>query len=373
MKAKPMTLLYEPFYNGLAHVQSHPSAFHPAVYFDKKPDSRGIGHNCTTTRGFTLIEILVVITIVGILCLLVLSAVQSSRESARGLHCIANLRQVNIALINYESRYNVLPSAMAKNSPYITSAFSVFSRILTDCEQINLFNELNFEINQPAIAVAPPNQTASNRSIEIFVCPSDSIVPVPGVGPISYRINMGASLGKFAQIYEPKLHGPFMIESWAQLSQIRDGLSNTALLSERLKGDGDESGWNSKRDSWFAGIIPSPNPTTVELINLCTTPLIKSPPHYSSGGWSWMIFGYDNTSYNHVLQPNTYASDCATSRPITGTRGGSDSGSYAARSLHAQLVNVAFADGSVRSIKNSIDNSVWRAIGTCNGSDAVSY
>src|SRR5262249_30743527 len=94
-------------------------------------------------RGFTLIELLVVIAIIAVLIALLLPAVQAAREAARRAQCVNNLKQIGIALHNYESANTVLPAARY-GFPYLWSSLA---SILSNIEAVNMQNALNFSFN----------------------------------------------------------------------------------------------------------------------------------------------------------------------------------------------------------------------------------
>src|SRR6059058_1133373 len=124
------------------------------------------------TRGFTLIELLVVIAIISVLVSLLLPAVQQAREGARRTQCKNNLKQMGLALANYESTFTTFPLANAQN--YIANAqgFSAQARLLPYMEQTNLQNLLDF--TQPAFT-GPFNALVPNP---LFVNAFSMQVPV---------------------------------------------------------------------------------------------------------------------------------------------------------------------------------------------------
>src|SRR3954469_8704700 len=124
-------------------------------------------------RGFTLIELLVVIAIIGVLIALLLPAVQAAREAARRMQCVNNLKQMGLALHNYESVAGAFPMSDVvadPGKPYqSTNGFSVHVRILPFAEQGVAFNALNFTVNHQHDA----NTTIVGMKVGLFVCPSD--------------------------------------------------------------------------------------------------------------------------------------------------------------------------------------------------------
>src|SRR5262245_35614153 len=122
--------------------------------------------------GMTLIELLVALSVVGLLCALVLCAVQSARESSRRLVCRNNLRQIGLAMNSYVSKSNLLPSAMMRIE-HTACFFSAFTHILSDMEGGVVFNAINFEVIQGVGSAAPANATASAIRLGVLACPSD--------------------------------------------------------------------------------------------------------------------------------------------------------------------------------------------------------
>src|SRR4051812_14836318 len=140
-------------------------------------------HRASRPRAFTLIELLVVIAIIGVLIGLLMPAVQAAREAARRMQCVNNLKQIGLALANYETALGLFPSAYV-GDPYAGgSAFGVSypdenkngppgfawgALILPYMEQTTLHAAINFGLP----CWAPANTTAGQIQVAMFLCPS---------------------------------------------------------------------------------------------------------------------------------------------------------------------------------------------------------
>lgn len=189
-------------------------------------------------KGFTLVELLVVIAIIGVLIALLLPAVQAVRETARKMSCRNNLKQVGLAMHNYESAFRTLPAGyLYRPSPAGNAlGFSWGALLLPFLEQAAVQEEFNF--NLPIFDEA--NRIPRERHLMVFVCPSDS-KSVDGFVPMgdekyamaSYVANFGPP--DLDDNQEQRL-GVFSRNSKTRLADIVDGLSNTLMTGERENG-----------------------------------------------------------------------------------------------------------------------------------------
>src|SRR4051812_31846271 len=201
-------------------------------------------------RGFTLIELLVVIAIIAVLIALLLPAVQAAREAARRSQCVNNLKQLGLAIMNYESSNGSLPPAVVHypGDPATTAGKApdagMKTRLLAYMEQQALYNAFNwgFSWNSSAGYV---NSTVYAANVNTFNCPSDGNNPaVTRGGATIAPTNYGNNLGTCRSFNNGNADGPAYALDWSGLggvvtiASITDGTSNTAIFSEWIKGKG---------------------------------------------------------------------------------------------------------------------------------------
>jgi prepilin-type N-terminal cleavage/methylation domain-containing protein/prepilin-type processing-associated H-X9-DG protein len=212
-------------------------------------------------RAFTLIELLVVIAIIAILIGLLLPAVQKVREAAARMQCSNNLKQMGLAMHNYNDVYGKLPTGWVTstaNKPSPGWSWAVI--ILPFIEQDNLLKLMAPDLVTPN---GPTVNAATQTPIKTYRCPSD---PGNDTNPV-YQ-----SFGRSAYIVNREVNGPDVNNNPASMAiqQIPDGSSNTILVGERdsIRNASAVYVRSSASSASFEGRpgrginIPNPTPTT---------------------------------------------------------------------------------------------------------------
>ena len=325
-------------------------------------------------RGFTLIELLVVIAIIGVLIALLLPAVQSAREAARRSQCTNNLKQLGLALHNYVSINEAIPPSGVCGNNGLQN-YSMKSRMLGNLEQQQLFNALNFSQSYWNNNYAQ-NITVKITNLSVFNCPSDGPGPTPNGGTSQYPNSVGLArqpTGWYpngpAYFLDLKINGnngDNTLSRMVTFSSFTDGLSNTVMFSEMVKGKMS----NSKVGvhivfnlSTNAGLGSS-----LAIHQYCQTLNGQTPITALSNSWDWKGEHWlvqdmgRGGGFSMVNMPNQI--NCEAGSQIDSFLGAS--------SMHPGGVNVMMADGSVRFVKNSVNMVSWYGIATMDGSEVVS-
>jgi prepilin-type N-terminal cleavage/methylation domain-containing protein/prepilin-type processing-associated H-X9-DG protein len=366
-------------------------------------------------RGFTLIELLVVIAIIAVLIALLLPAVQAAREAARRAQCTNNLKQLGLAMHNYESANGIFPSATIYNVnvlPCTSPGFGNgcqntpwFLLMLPYIEQGPLYNSFNASIGIEGVQFGPLpggfiiNSTVVITKIPSFQCPSDnqSTYDMSGIFQLPYQSSKGnygvnwgntdygqAILGgRFTKAPQLWLQSPFGVSRTGngpfncRIATITDGTSNTILASEILQGASDDirgSIWvdNAGAGSFMTRFTPNgyfdyvalfpPYSTTIGVLpfnNLDTLACINCGT--GAGTSPALALGQASLCDN---QPGQQLG-CN----YTGSEGSEFASS---RSRHPGGVNSLFGDGSVRFVKNSVNPMTWVAICSISAGEVIS-
>jgi prepilin-type N-terminal cleavage/methylation domain-containing protein len=301
-----------------------------------------------TRFGFTLIELLVVIAIIAVLIGLLLPAVQKIREAANRMKCSNNLKQIGLALHNYESRHGEFPPGFGSfvmpdghtspNGP----GWGWAAYLLEDLEQANLHRKINFSRS----ILHSSHDPVRTEVLSVFLCPSDpgpKVIPVYQFdGSFSGSVLTQAGRSNYIAVFgtgeagedppEPA-DGVFYRNSRTQIAEITDGLSNTFFIGER--------GTRLASGTWLGAVPGSGVPKN---------PLFGSPADWDGEGAAVHVLGHASNEPGH--QPN-------------GPSGHVDDFS----SFHPTGVLFLRGDGSVRIITDSINPAVYQAMVTRAGGE----
>lgn len=347
--------------------------------------------------GFTLVELLVVIAVIGILISLLLPAVQSAREAARRMQCTNNLKQFGLALHNYHSAMNCFPG-MAYNT---ANGYSVQARLTPYMEQTQIY--MTLDLTKPLLVASTMGasgvQDHAIEAVQAFIpsfrCPSDgaasqhvtnSSYPTSDGEVLdwatgSYMVCTGSDYsryrapGTYADGTTTKSNGLFYHSSCYNIGAITDGTSNTMVMSEACIGDGqtvtgltyDECIANKTQSRTLIYKEPPPGKITVEDYQALHAALTGTSPN-PAFGWggdratTWILGTPTFTAYNAFIPPNS---------EIT-TYWCMNQGFFGAKSYHNGGVGVLKGDGSVRFVSETINPETWRAAATINGHETVS-
>jgi type II secretory pathway pseudopilin PulG len=301
-------------------------------------------------RGITLIELVVVVSVVGLLTTLLLPAVQRSRETARRTQCLNNLHQIGVAIASFESTNGYFP--VPTGPPGDSWAISAQARLLNHLGYESLYASIDFE----SVPAARSNHTAMLSHVALFVCPSDPRTPLEGPRN-NYRFNGGSGPYWLALRTIRSGDGIFHVLGRTAPRDVIDGLSHTAIVSERVVGSG-AGRFAPERD--FSRLPIFPAVSADEYFRICAEhfgkPFLQSGSHWLPGGPEW-------TWYNHVATPNNAVPDCGEDGELPRP------GMFTARSWHPSGVNVLSADGSARFLHDNIDLAAWRALATRAGGE----
>jgi len=306
--------------------------------------------------GFTLIELLVVIAIIAVLIALLLPAVQAAREAARRVQCVNNMKQIGLALHNYNSSTGLFPPGYSSfwkrdsgdagtAEDDIGPGWAWGSLILPQMEQPALANAINFNLTM----TYPENNTVQLLRVNSYLCPSDSTplqVPVRDEGNTTtvYTVGTGNYVGMYGTgevgAAPGRGNGMFFRNSRITFADITDGTSQTLAVGERSH--------NLSYVTWTGRAV---------------------------GGYLFKTSSFEGGTDTFAVEPEE--SFTMIIGPV-GVEDGPRTPNHPMAhvedywSRHPGGVNFLFADGSVRFIKNSISPSIFQSLATRAGGEVVS-
>jgi len=325
--------------------------------------------------GFTLVELLVVIAIIGILIALLLPAVQAAREAARRTQCTNHLKQLGLAMLNYENTHRQLPIGFV-DKPMLSQpgagtgwpGTTALAQLLPYHEQANVAARYHYDMRDLNTA----NAEATSAQIPVYQCPSDDSSGRKGLHNINHlgwsRSNYVVCLGSDTMARDTNSRsvahtanrsgmdlstdGAFQMAQGRAIRDFRDGTSNTAIASEVLAGH--DEVYDTSDRVWDC-----------------------------RGMWAWHMVG--SSAYTHRNTPNTSVGDAMWANPgqdiecveeprlpCDNTHGTAmDQFHAAARSHHPGGVVVCFGDGHVSFYADDVDLVLWQAISTIKGGEIV--
>ncbi len=316
--------------------------------------------------AFTLVELLVVIAIIGTLVGLLLPAVQAAREAARNSQCRNNLKQMGLAMLNYENakrRFTVLRyqpefASSSTNSPWV----SYIVPTLPYMEQDSIYNQ--------CMSLASSNTSISAATNASFIgtlkCPSDGLA-LSGKARFSYHCCSGDTVhrGTYAN-YKACARGPFQIVNPADgnnknkfvgTKDILDGASKTVMLAESIVTNGM---YTSPTKAMFGFGVANwgdfgSQPAPANCMNADPTyqPTTSQQNYYQ--GHDWANTNGPPTDFTTIVAPNAGPAGCTDkassyNSPYTNYYPLSN-----ATSWHQQVTNVVMCDAAVRSVSDFID------------------
>jgi prepilin-type N-terminal cleavage/methylation domain-containing protein/prepilin-type processing-associated H-X9-DG protein len=298
-------------------------------------------------KAFTVIELLVCVAVVGLLMAILIPAVMMARESARRMQCQNNLRQLGLAILNYESQSGMLPHGLLI--------------------RFTLLPYLDMQSVHSLYDPAPPPEIfegsfrkMKDLSLPIYLCPSD---PAKNINDEGAAANYVACFGSGWPI--GGADGAFGVWGYSnsgitvgpvRLADISDGTSNVPAMSEMLYYTFPRT---RLRSTWITPWKYSLTETEA-FQNICET-IPADPGAYgwndgSFRGIPWYRGGFAG-SYNHLLPPN---------RPSCTNQGALAYGIFPATSMHPGGVHVLFVDGHIHFESESVDRKLWQHIGSRN-------
>ncbi|MBI1249206.1 DUF1559 domain-containing protein [bacterium] len=315
-----------------------------------------MNRNQESPKGFTLVELLVVIAIIGVLIALLLPAVQQAREAARRSQCVNHLKQLGLAMHNYQSTFGIFPYGQQTEVGGNTHRRDCwYQRILPFIEQRAMSDAYESDPAEYVMYVA-----ANVRTAEVFTltCPSDPGAPGHGAsgsstsfqgnygmscGPGKYSFNTSTSPATISvtsmDIVGSDPGGMFYRESHNSFRDCTDGSSNTLMAMEGIVRKSGVSSWGETGGYWGGAphgsfgisVAETPNTSVADRLYSCSVTSVPGAP-------------------SHAPCEN-------------GNSGGLPGRWNFARSYHPGGVNSVMVDGSVHFFADTINRQTWLKLG----------
>ncbi len=333
----------------------------------------------TIRLGFTLVELLVVITIIAILVGLLLPGVQAAREAARRMQCQNKLKQLGLAMHNHESTLKHFPAGVIRKKWDQQPTWSeghwgwgAIANLLPYFEETALHGYLRLDMPllgaPPTFPILDEHVDLVDKKVGLLLCPSDlETVLDQRYAPENYVACLGSGLAsrKTQAGSDRDADGVFYVNSDTRTRDIIDGLSNTLAMSETIIGPGNagpDGFVTSTRpvhpEDYWSALMPWASPT------LSDSACAGATAFGVTRGNAWAPTSHLSGFFNAYLPPNSDTPDCMVHFRFS-------PGWIAARSRHVGGVNVLLCDGSVKMTTESIDLGLWRALSTRNGHEVI--
>ncbi len=338
-------------------------------------------------RAFTLIELLVVIAIIAVLIALLLPAVQAAREAARRAQCVNNLKQIGLALHNYESANNVFPAAFHGGFGHVYGNFTGYNSLLPYLEQTNLANAFNYNLSVYAAGLGSyygwsfaEQSTGHATQLGVFLCPSNRATGEVGMSYTTWTINKAAVTDYvFSGGADNYVSPPFLVDGrrgfsgidvFSRIAEVSDGLSQTFMFGEAVGGN------NANK---FVAMGFGSNRVCVRLQDYTDAHNYDNLMFMAYGrrrNWNTEyivggLLGKTTDTLGNPYKPNDCGYASATdyfAGPAVATTGQTLPNF---RSTHPGGVNMAFGDGSVKFIKNTIAMPTYAGLSSVAGGEVI--
>ena len=320
------------------------------------------------SRGFTLIELLVVIAIIAILIALLLPAVQQAREAARRSQCKNNMKQIGVALHNYNETHGSFPigsGIMASDCGGARSAIRApwTVLILPFLDKVDVYNQFDFESQFKVTSTTntvplEPNNSAVNNNVNVYHCPS---FPAPDFLHTNYFGVMGGGEDNATCLSATRhgrafwSNGIMFVNSHVQIRDITDGTNNTFLVGETKYQLGPNGRSDHARVYWASTLWAGGTEWSVPSVLAAATD-IRINEYDGDGNSGDTGFGPSSASSYGTVNSNA-ATYCLQGRTFG--------------SMHEGGCHFLLADGSVHFANENIDMDAYQNLAMRNDKNVV--